>query len=85
MTRTQIQLPDDLYWRAKAFAARKEISLAEVTRRGLEVFLDRFPEGQSSDGEWKLPVFDGGESLVPLEKLKDFYRDDEMNRSLPKK
>ena len=43
MTRTQIQLPDELYQRAKAFAAQRELSLAEVTRRGLELFLDRFP------------------------------------------
>jgi hypothetical protein len=34
MTRTQIQLPDQLYQRAKAFAAAREISLAEITRRG---------------------------------------------------
>jgi hypothetical protein len=39
MTRTQIQLPDELYQRAKAFAAQRELSLAEVTRRGLELFL----------------------------------------------
>lgn len=36
MTRTQIQLPDDLYQRAKAFAAQRELSLAEVTLPGLE-------------------------------------------------
>ena len=35
MTRTQIQLPDDLYQRAKEFAADREISLAELIRNGL--------------------------------------------------
>lgn len=43
MNRTQIQLPDALYERAKAFAAEREISLAEVIRKGLELLLDRYP------------------------------------------
>jgi predicted DNA-binding protein len=44
MIRTQVRLPDELYQRAKIFAAEREVSLAEITRRGLELFLDRFPE-----------------------------------------
>ena len=50
MKRTQIQLPDELYQRAKAFAAQRELSLAEVTRRGLELFLDRFPSTEPTRG-----------------------------------
>lgn len=42
MTRTQIQLPDELYQRAKAFAAQRERSLADVTRRELELLFGRF-------------------------------------------
>ncbi len=34
MTRAQIQLPDELYQRAKAFAAQRELSLAEVSIPG---------------------------------------------------
>ncbi len=41
MTCAQIQLPDALYQRPKAFAAQRELSLAEVARSGLELFLDR--------------------------------------------
>lgn len=80
MTRTQIQLPDDLYQRAKAFAAEREMSLAEVTRRGLETFLARFPEPGTAGSGWKSPVVHSGGIKVPLERLKDFARGDEESR-----
>ena len=82
MTRTQIQLPDELYQRAKAFAAQRELSLAEVTRRGLELFLDRFPSTEPALGAWTLPRVDAGGIKVPLETLRDIAADDESNRSL---
>jgi hypothetical protein len=82
MTRTQIQLPDELYQRAKAFAAQRELSLAEVTRRGLELFLDRFPSGEPARDAWQLPCVDAGGIKVPLENLRDLAADDESNRSL---
>ena len=54
--RTQIQLPDDLYARVKALAARMEVSLAELTRRGLEYMLSVSPgEGERGE-EWTLPA-----------------------------
>lgn len=81
MTRTQIQLPDELYQRAKAFGARKEISLAEMTRRGLELFLARFPDQESPPQGWKLPAVRSGGVKVSLKKLKDLSRDDEELRS----
>jgi hypothetical protein len=76
MTRTQIQLPDELYQRAKAFAAEREISLAEITRRGLELFLNRFQEGSPPKQEWRLPQVDGGGLRVPLEALHDVAAED---------
>ena len=39
VTRTQIQLPDKLYRRAKELAADREISLVELVRNGLEYML----------------------------------------------
>lgn len=77
MTRTQIQLPDDLYRRAKAFAERKELSLAEMTRRGLELFLARYPDPENSSGGWKLPVVRSGGVKVPLDRLRDFCHEDD--------
>jgi len=79
MTRTQIQLPDELYKRAKRFGEEREISLAEMTRRGLEMFLDRYPPSTSKK-EWKLPVFDSGGLKVPLESLRDVIIEDELSR-----
>ncbi len=80
MTRTQIQLPDELYRRAKTFAKRREISLAEMSRRGLEMFLDRYPVATAS--EWKLPEVDCGGLLVPLEEFHALSAEEETFRSL---
>ena len=82
MTRTQIQLPDELYQRAKAFAAQRELSLAEVTRRGLELFLDRFPSTEPARGAWTLPRVDAGGIKVALESIRDIAADDETTRSI---
>ena len=81
MTRTQILLPDDLYRRAKRCAAAREISLAEITRRGIELFLDRYPESSGTRSSWVLPRFDGGGLKVPLEKLHALAADEETGRS----
>ena len=55
-----------------------------MTRRGLELFLDRFPEKSPEREPWKIPTFDGGVMLVPLEELRDITFDEEANRSLPR-
>jgi len=83
MTRTQIQLPDDLYRRAKAFAEERELSLAEIARRGIELFISRYPVEPTSGREWKLPCIDGGGLKVPLDRLHDIAAEEEATRSLP--
>jgi hypothetical protein len=83
VTRTQIQLPDQLYQRAKAFAAERELSLAEITRRGLELFLDRYPRSLPPSGQWRLPRVDGGGIMVPLDQLTEIAVMDEASRSQP--
>jgi hypothetical protein len=82
MTRTQIQLPDELYQRAKRFAAERELSLAEMTRRGLELFLARYPDVPVAGTEWSLPKVRGGGTKVPLAKLHEIAADDEETRGL---
>lgn len=84
MIRTQIQLPDELYQRAKIFAAEREVSLAEITRRGLELFLDRFPESPAPKRAWKLPKVDGGGIQVPLKVLHEIAAKEEELRCLPR-
>ena len=82
MTRTQIQLPDELYQRAKTFAAERELSLAEITRRGLELFLDRFPRSGPERAAWQLPKVEGRGIKLPLESLRDLATDGEADLRL---
>jgi hypothetical protein len=81
MTRTQIQLPDELYQRAKRFAAEREMSLAEMTRRGLELLLDRYPVASAGREPWSLPRVNGGGLKVALAALRDIAAQDEEARS----
>ncbi len=54
MIRTQIQLPDTLYNRAREIAKNSEISLAELCRRGLEYIISVSPSDTTPDA-WELP------------------------------
>ncbi len=56
MTRTQVQLPDELYAATKELAARMEVSLAEIVRRGLEYMIAVSPGGKRPKDQWQLPV-----------------------------
>jgi hypothetical protein len=56
MVKTQVQIPDDLYRRAKEIAKEREISLAEVMRRGLEYMSRTHPP--IPGGRFTLPVID---------------------------
>lgn len=85
MTRTQIQLPDELYQRAKTFAAERELSLAEITRRGIELFLARFPQSSPERTKWRLPKVNGGGIKVPLDQLKNITSTEESTRSQRRK
>lgn len=55
MVKTQVQLPDDLYREAKRVAREREISLAEVVRRGLEYIVRVYPSVPSAEPEWAPP------------------------------
>jgi hypothetical protein len=55
MIKTQIQLPDELYKTAKAIAAQREWSLAEVIRRGIEHMAIAYPLSEGATN-WALPV-----------------------------
>lgn len=53
MTRTMIQLPDELYRASKGLSDRLEISLAELVRRGLEYMIAVAPATTAET--WTLP------------------------------
>ena len=44
MTKTQIQVPEELFAELKLFAQRREWSLAETFRRGAELLLETYAE-----------------------------------------
>ena len=58
MTRTQIQIPDALYGRTKRFAESREISMAEVCRNALELFISihAVEEFSPAAPRWTPPV-----------------------------
>ena len=85
MVRTQVQLPEGLYRKARAFAAEREMSLAELTRRSLELLLERYPAERRPAAKWRLPRVDGGGLKVPLARLRDVLADEEQSRGLPRK
>lgn len=55
MTRTQIQLPDETLARAKKVCEAREISLAELARRGLEYILSVYAPVTDTKREWHPP------------------------------
>ena len=55
MVKTQVQLPDSLYQEAKRVAREREISLAEVMRRGLEYIVRVYPPVQGPSQDWTPP------------------------------
>ena len=59
MTRAQILLPDMLYNRSKRYADFKEISVSEVFRHAIELFLSIHVEDRMEDPvqhAWTFPV-----------------------------
>lgn len=54
MIRTQVQIPNELYASAKRVAERREISLAEVVRRGLE-YMIAVSKDVSTTEDWQTP------------------------------
>ena len=57
MTKTQIQVPEELFRELRQFAKQREWSLAETFRRGAELLLQVYPEPPPADkNEWTPPT-----------------------------
>lgn len=84
MVKTQVQLPDELYYKAKAIADQREWSLAEVVRRGLEYMALAYPV-RASATSWTLPVLKGGDFRTDFDQLdlKTLAENDELRGDLP--
>ncbi len=58
MLRTQIQLPEPLFNQLKRIAEQRDWSVAELVRRGMEIYVQTFPEPLEKTS-WKMPVLRG--------------------------
>ncbi len=57
ITKTQIQVPEELFQELRAFAKQREWSLAETFRRGAELLLQVYPEAPSKPtAPWTPPT-----------------------------
>jgi hypothetical protein len=56
MIRTQIQLPDQLFSQAKEVCQAREISMAELARRGIEYMISIYPQTTDKDDVWNPPT-----------------------------
>lgn len=55
MKKTQVQIPDYLFKQAKKFAKSREMSFAEVVRRGLEYIVSTHLVSDISNDDWSIP------------------------------
>ena len=55
MIRTQIQLPDETFARARKLCEAREISLAELARRGIEYMLAVYTSDPDANRQWQPP------------------------------
>jgi hypothetical protein len=72
MIRTQIQLPNEIYRRARELAEAREISMAELVRRSLELLISQYPEPDKTVKSWQMPkAFDLGWRDLTDEEIKE--------------
>ena len=86
MTKTQIQVPEELYREIKSFAKAREWSLAETFRRGAELLLEVYDGDPTPPAtRWTPPCSAtvGWQGLSP-EQLRDTaFQDAEPTLHLP--
>ena len=76
MIKTQVQIPDELFARAKQVAESREWSFAEIVRRGLEYMTAVNPPDRSPASEWRLPEpANLGVPLLPEEEWTEACHD----------
>ena len=82
MIKTQVQIPDELYHKAKRLAEEREWSFAEVMRRGLEYMTRTHPPLQEPPPS--LPVLPAGTFVAGFDRLdlRAIAAGDETSRGL---
>lgn len=80
MTKTQIQVPDELIREIRSFAKAREWSLAETFRRGAELLLEVYDAKTSISAKaWQAPVSSrvGWKGLTPRQLREAAIADSE--------
>ena len=79
MTKTQIQLPEELFAEIREFARRREWSLAETFRRGAELLLEVYSrEAPAASQPWQAPSSSAvGWRGLSAEELKELAFEDQ--------
>ena len=79
MTKTQIQVPNELFAEIRAFAERREWSLAETFRRGAELLLETYAaDALPAPTPWRPPSSRRvGWKGLTAEQLRDLAFDDQ--------
>lgn len=79
MTKTQIQLPEELHQELKEFARKREWSLAETLRRGAEILLQVYgDDGPGASEPWEPPSSGQvGWKGLSAEQLRDLAMEDQ--------
>ncbi len=82
MVKTQVQIPDELYRKAKQIAKEREWSLAEVMRRGLEYMTRACPPASAE--HFSLPILPAEVFAKNADEidLKAITADDETLRGI---
>ena len=85
MIKTQVQIPDELYHKAKQVAKERELSFAEVMRRGLEYITRTYPTNTVQLSDLKLPILEGDLFVAEFDELdlKKITADEETLRAFP--
>jgi len=84
MTKTQIQVPEDLFREVRAFAKKREWSLAETFRRGVELLLQVYPDTTAGPGTaWTPPTSShaGWKGLTAEQLRAAAFSDSDANHS----
>ena len=81
MTKTQIQVPEELFAEIKVFAQRREWSLAETFWRGAELLLETYArEGPRASAPWQPPTSRRvGWKGLSAEELRDLAFKDQVH------
>ena len=84
MIKTQVQIPEELYRKAKRIAKEREWSFAEVMRRGLEYMTSTCPELPEGGQRVLLKKLSKGQVRAGADELdlKTLVADEESLRAL---